>query len=225
MNHVEKYDAKRSIHPKDAIKEIYELLTTGVRAGEILFGSRYKRDREKFIGSAFCFAIRAFQKREVFLRQPTDDPPDFELLMPTDRPTKEKPFDVAKVELVTFPAHFDKLPKVGVRERAKQIVLGKMKPTIQVLPSTTLLIFLNTTHQQTAFFGVSDALSVAARNPYMSIWVLRLLGFDEAGKEMTFAATQIQPELSGDIRVNLNEEIRKGVIYNHPLLEKYAKPV
>lgn len=218
-----KHDERRSIHPKDAVKEVYEVLSGGVSARQVLFGSKYQKEREKFIGAVFCFTIRNYQGREVFLRQPAMDPPDFELLMPTDRPTKEKPFDVAKVELVTFPAHFDDRLKKELRERAKQIVLEKMRPTLQVPSSTTLLIFLNTTHQRTAFFGVSDAISGTAKNPYMAIWVLRLV--DQEDKEMTFAATQVHPELSGDIRIKLSEEIRKGVVYNHPLLGKYARPI
>jgi hypothetical protein len=214
----------RYIHPRQALREVAELLVVKkIPAKVILNSPKHKLDREKFIGAMFCLAVRELETREVFLQQPRSDPPDFKLLMPTNRSIKDRPFDTTNVELVTIPPRIDHLNESEIKVASCKIVSEKLSPLIQVIPSTTLLIFLNTTHQNIACDGAITAIAAAQNIQYMSIWIIRILSFDSNTKDMVFCSTQLHPMRSRDIIISARKELEVERKHPSALLDKFTR--
>jgi hypothetical protein len=132
----------RHTHPNAILKELVDLITR-IGASKFLHGAGLNKERDAFVACMFSFAIRAHVGAECYIQQ-INDPPDFALLIPTKRPTKEKPFDFAQVEIVEITQAVDKEEdKLGY---VVKILMSTKLTNYAPEKGTILLIFLNTSN-------------------------------------------------------------------------------
>lgn len=202
---------EKSSHPDYMMGEVLKTVQR-VGSGKFLQGAKFQKDRESFIACLFTYAVRKRLKREWYIQLIDDDPPDFRILAPSDRSIKEKPINVIGVEIVEM------------RESTLDLAtknLERTKLTNYAPPSNTaLLIFVN-----------SEVL--AQDLPALNLWIknnlnkfsnfakIYLLSLDKFSTANALEYTVID---AIDIRIEkcvLKDEFGKGIIYPHPLLDKF----
>lgn len=203
-------------HPNAILKELVDLIIQ-IGGAEFLNGPKYNKQRDALIACMFAYAIRAFTGREAYIQQ-IEDPPDFALLLPTDRTTKEIPFDYAQVENVQVPTHVDQEP--NKLEFTKDLLLRTKLTNYFPAKGTLLLIHLNATSALQILPGLKvwyqQNQELFKQFGEVFIFYINSVTVDNS---ITYTVISLRSDWS--ITQNILEENKRKVI-NHPLLDKWG---
>lgn len=205
-------------HPDDILKELLNLIKK-IGAKNFLHGAGQNRERDAFVGCLFAYAVRKYQRREFFFQQ-NSDPPDFELIAPTERALREGPFDHFNIEIVTVPPMVDTSDQ-KLDYATDLLSRTKFSPEYKPDPGTILLVFINAT----CGTALSDELAswVIKNKPpeFGEVMCIYLLSVSAERSFTYIVKSLIHPEISWTL--NLKEEFNQGTIYPHPLIGKFGR--
>lgn len=206
----------RHTHPNAILKELVDLIGR-IGASRFLHGAGLNKERDGFIACIFSFAIRAHVGVECYIQQ-INDPPDFALLIPTERPIREKPFNYARVEIVEITQAVDSQEdKIGY---VTGILTATKLTNYAPEQGTILLIFLNTANSlviQPPLFNWYRENKQLFDN-FGEVFTIHINSSDEK-VGLIYTVTSVTREWT--ITQVLNEEVgRKGI--QDKLIEKYG---
>jgi hypothetical protein len=156
--------------------------------------------------------MRKWSRREWFLQQLKDDPPDFNMLSPTEDVSRKKPIDYLSIEIVEL--------RDGTLEEA----LGTLNRTklTNYLPQKgmILLIYINST---IGLLKLKELNTWVIKNKekfsnFGEVYMLLFHSFSSE-KAVTYSVVNLFKQWSQTC--SLLEEFNKGIVYNHPLIEKH----
>jgi hypothetical protein len=207
-------DLGKPTHPDHIMGGLIDLIRK-IGTKKFLHGSGLNKERDSFVAVLFTYAIRKWSHREWYIQQ-IQDPPDFHIISPTDRPTKEKPIDRLGVEIVELK---DETVEVAIStlERTK---LTNYAPG----EGTVLLIFINS---KIGLVNLKDFSIWIARNQdkfkaFSEIYILFLSQFTP---ETALDYTLVNVLKVWSQHIVLKEEFNKGVLFPHPLIDKFGVKV
>lgn len=198
----------KSQHPDQVLLGLLSFIE-GIGSHKFLTGAGYNTERDSLIAVLFAYAIRKWTRQEWFLQQITD-PPDFYMISPTSR--SRKPLDRMGIEVVEI--------KTVNPEEAIEIIQRTKLQNYAPGRGTTLLVFLNCTNA----IRVGSELcrwSIQNRekfNKFSELYFLYLMSFSP---DTTWTYRIINIFKPWNQVCNLSEEFNKGVIFPHPLINKY----
>lgn len=209
---LEKLDPlKKSEHPDQVLVRLLSFVDS-IGSVKFLTGAGYNKERDLLVAILFAYAIRKWSRREWFIQQLTDEPPDFYLISPSDRPFSERPVDRAGIEIVEI--------RTGEPQEAIQIIQRTKIENYLPPRRTFLLIFLNT--RQAVRVGL-ELSRWALQNPekfrhFSEVYFLYLISFSPI-TTWTYRILNLFKHWY-QICV-LSEEFNKGIIFPHPLIDKH----
>ncbi len=196
-------------HPDQTMGELMKIIA---KLGEkFLHGAGLNKEREAFVAVLFVYAIRKHSKREWFIQQ-IQDPPDFYVISPTDRPLKEKPLDRLEVEIVE------------IRDNNLDSAIKTLERTklINYTPAfgTILLIFINSK------IGIHvlkelNVWIVKNKNRFAIFSEVYILFLGKFTPETAMSYTLVNVFKIWAEPCALKEEFNKGILFPHPLIDKY----
>lgn len=202
-------------HPDLLLAEIFDLIEE-VGSKNFLHSPKYDSERDLFIACLFVYGVRKLQKREWFIQR-NDDPPDFEVVSPTDRPIRDHPVDHAGVELVEIPAHtkdFDEALRILNKK--------KLSKNYLVPRGCHLLIFFNH-HLGPQWSGLLKAKLENSKDNFREVWAIYLLSVTLTDS-FTYIVKNLRPS-NDEVLVKLKEEAFKGILYTNSLTQKLIRKV
>jgi|SRR3989344_437350 len=207
----EKYDPlTKSQHPDYVLSGLLKLILK-IGTQKFLNGAGYNRDRDSFVSILFTYAIRKWSKREWFIQQ-ISDPPDFYVISPTNRATKDKPIDCMGVEIIEIKAEStDEAIVTVLQSKLKNYAPGS---------GTALLVFLNNKNA----IRVGSQLSTWAvrnREKFNNFSELYFLYLESFSSTTTWAYRVINIFKVWEQKCVLSEEFKKGILFPHDLIDKY----
>lgn len=205
----EKYDPlARSQHPDQVLHGLLSFVTDN-SSHEFLTGAGYNKERESLVAILFTYAIRKWSQREWFIQQ-ISDPPDFYMISPTNRPIK--PLDRVGIEIVEIKTE-------SPEEAIKTILRTKLE---NYFPShgTMLLVFLNSPNairvgQEINRWAIWNKEKFSR---FTELYFLYLMSFSPT---KTWTYRIINGFKAWNQVCNLSEEFNKGIIFPHPLIDKF----
>lgn len=207
-------DLGKSAHPDHIMGDLIHLIGK-IGATKFLYGAGLNKERDSFVAVLFAYAVRKWSHREWYIQQ-IQDPPDFYISSPTDRPTKEKPIDRLGVEIVEL------------RDETVEAAISTLERTklTNYIPDkgTVLLIFINS---KIGFGNLKDFSIWIARNQdkfkaFSEIYILFLGQFTP---ETVLDYTLVNILKVWSQHIVLKKEFGRGVLFMHPLLDKYGVKV
>lgn len=166
-----------------------------------------KRNRESIAEYFFLLALKKGNGQEWFLRQPKDDPPDFELM--TVNVNNEITLD--NFEIVEIP------PRCQTFDCMMNILQGKLNKGYT--EKYNLLIFMNNEHGDEWIRLCHEQLKNF--NPFKTIWTIQLLWHKNTKEIGGSMVHRLRPYPTNSIRVALNDEALKKEF----LIPKYMEEI
>lgn len=204
----------KSLHPDRLMCNLVDLISE-IGSTKFLHGAGLNKDRDSFVAVLFAYAIRKWSKREWFVQQ-IQDPPDFYLISPTDRTIKEKPVDRAGVEVVEIK---DKTLE-AVIETLERTKLTNYDPG----EGTILLIFINS-EVGLENLELLNIWIVNNREKFSVFSEIYILFINQFTTETIVSYTVVNALKAWAVSCKLIEDFNKGIIYPHPLIDKYMVKV
>lgn len=210
------YDPRlKWMHPDAKLKGIIKLILR-IGAKKFLEGAGLNKEREGFLSCLFAYALRKRTKKEYFLQQ-EEDPPDFSMIAPSDRPFKEKPFDNFNVEIVEIPILVkDKEDKL---QFSIDLIKNKKLDEYYLQEGTFLLIFINSDSASGLATGIAEFVQNNQNlfKRYGEVYILFITSFN-AREVMGFTLVNVIKKW--DVLLSLKEEFNKGILFKHPVFER-----
>ncbi len=207
-------DFGKSAHPDHIMHGLIDLIGK-IGTARFLHGAGLNKERDSFVAVLFTYAIRKWSHREWYIQQ-IQDPPDFHIISPTDRSTKEKPIDRLGVEIVEL------------KDETLEAVINTLERTklTNYAPEegTVLLIFINS---KIGLINLKDFSIWIAKNQdkfkaFSEIYILFLSQFT---LETAVDYTLVNVLKVWSQHVLLKEEFNKGIVFTHPLLDKFGAKI
>lgn len=209
-------------HPNKLLSDLKKVITK-VGAKEFLKKAGLNKERELFIGCMFAYAVRMITHNETYIQEVKNDPPDFRILTLTKRVTKDKPFDIANIEMVEIPQIIDKITSSEERRRYAVNLINKSKlDKYSPEKGTILLIFINSQygHEINTILQQWHSSNKILFSNYGEIFTLYLLS--STNQEINYIVKSITKKTTYEL--NFKNEFNKKQI-PHELIDKYGVEV
>lgn len=193
-------------HPRN----VFSNIILNINFKDLFQGTKFQKERDLFIGCLFAFYLRKLQGREWYIQR-ISDPPDFELIAPTNRVIKDKPFDRAEIEIVQIPERIKTLKDaIGI------IKSRKIDRPYDLGEGIQLLVFINNNQGPSWLEGLINFFS-DSRDKFSEIWSIYFIPGDI--NNMAYEVHSLRPSGWWSVLKVEEELYRKSI--PHPLLDKF----